>query len=207
MLDIIKKRRSIHNFIENTSIPKKDIIKLIKGVSYTPSGYNAQPWSFVVIENKKRMKDIQSIAFDQKHVSKASAIIIVLGDTNIGRNAEVLLKDWVKFGYCTEKEVPAYMNSFCKNRSEQKKREMCIRNVSMAAMNLLLIAEDMGLATCPMMGFNQPKLIEYLELPIDIIPVLMVAIGYEDQGKEKPQLPRKHIEEILHFEEYGKSSL
>jgi putative NAD(P)H nitroreductase len=206
MFNIVKKRRSIHNFIPNKMIPKEDIQKLIEGVSYTPSGYNAQPWSFVVIEKKERLKDIQGIAFDQKHVSQASAIIMVLGDVNIGRNAENLLKDWVKFGYCTQKEVPVYMNAFCKKRPENKKREMCIRNVAMAAMNLLLIAEDMGLATCPMMGFNQPLLIDYLKLPEDIIPVLMVAIGYEDKGKEKPQLPRKKLEDILYFEEYGNNS-
>lgn len=204
MLETIKNRRSVHHFIPHKKISKSDIEKLIKITSFSPSGYNAQPWEFLVIQDKKRMKDIQKIAFDQKHVSQASAVIIILGDTNIGRNAEKILKDWVKYGYCTKEEVPAYMNALCKKRSETKRREMAIRNCSMAAMNLLLVAEDIGFATCPMMGFNQPMLAEYLKLPEDIIPILMVAIGYEDKGKEKNQLPRKNLEDTLYFEEYKK---
>jgi putative NAD(P)H nitroreductase len=204
MIQTIKKRRSVHHFLPNKEISKAEIESLIEVVSHSPSGYNAQPWEFVVVQDKKRMQDIQKIAFDQAHVSKASAIIIVLGDTNFGRNAKVILNDWVKYGYCTEEQVPAYMNAFCKKRAESKRREMSIRNCSMAAMTLLLAAEDMGFATCPMMGFNQPMLSEYFGLPEDIIPVLMVAIGYEDRGKEKKQLPRKKVKDLLHFEVYKK---
>jgi nitroreductase len=39
----------------------------------------------------------------------------------------------------------------------------------------------MGLATCPMLGFNQPSLSDFLDLPEDIIPIMMITIGYEDE--------------------------
>ena len=62
MLETIKNRRSVHHFIPHKKISKSDIEKLIKITSFSPSGYNAQPWEFLVIQDKKRMKDIQKIA-------------------------------------------------------------------------------------------------------------------------------------------------
>ena len=204
-LEAIESRRAIHNYIKWKKIPKEVFEKLVYYTSFTPSWYNAQPWEFLIIEDQKKKDDLKQIAFGQEHVPDASAIVIVLWDTLIWRNAENILKDWVKYGYCTEEKVPAYRNAFTKKRSKQRLREMCIRNVSLAVMTFMLAAEDMWLATCPMMGFNQPMLCEYLELPEDIIPIMMIAIWYEEEGKEKKQLPRKKVEDLMYFEKYWRN--
>jgi nitroreductase len=74
----IKTRRAIHNYIPNKKIPKEDFEKLVDTVRCTPSGYNAQPWEFVVIEDEEKKKELQKIAFNQAHVTDASAVICVL---------------------------------------------------------------------------------------------------------------------------------
>jgi nitroreductase len=43
-----------------------------------------------------------------------------------------------------------------------------------------------------------------LDLPEDIIPIMMITIGYEDEWKEKKKLPLKKVSEILHFWEFTK---
>jgi len=208
-IDLLKSRRSIHNYIPNKKIPKEDFKKIIEAVRYTPSWYNAQPWEFVVIEDEENKKELQKIAFKQAHVTTASAVICVLWDTKIWRNAEQILKDWVEFWYCKPEKVPAYRNAFIKNRSEQRLREMTIRNVSLSCMNILLAAKELWYATCPMLWFNQPSLSDFLKLPEDIIPIMMITIWYEDlwddwKGIEKQKLPLKKIEEVLHFESFDK---
>ena len=206
LLETIKSRRAIHNYIPNKPIPKETFKDLIEVTSFTPSWYNAQPWEFVIIEDKEKLKKLKEIAFWQEHVTQASAIIVVLWDTVIWRRADELLKDWVKYWYCTEDKVPAYKNAFCKKRKEQRLREMCIRNVSLACMNLMIAAETMWLATCPMLWFNQPSMSDFLSLPRDIIPIMMISIGYEDKWKEKHRLPRRKVEDMLYFEEYKTST-
>jgi nitroreductase len=78
VFEALKTRRSIHNYIPNKKIPKEDFKKIFDVVRYTPSGYNAQPWEFVVIEDQEKKKKLQEIAFNQKHVADASAVICVL---------------------------------------------------------------------------------------------------------------------------------
>lgn len=202
--ELLKSRRSIHNYIKNKKIPKEDFEKIFNVVRCTPSWYNAQPWEFVVIEDEEKKKELQKIAFNQSHVSDASAVICVLWDTNIWRNAEKILKEWVEYWYCKEEKIPAYRNAFVKKRSEQRLREMTIRNISLACMNILLAAKELWYATCPMLWFNQPSLSDFLELPKEIIPIMMITIWYEDKWKERKKLPLKNLSEILHFEKFDK---
>ena len=201
--EILKKRRACHNYLPDKEFTDEQFRELIEMVAMTPSGYNAQPWEFVLIRDKEMLKNIQSIAFDQEHVTQCSAMIAVLGDLNIGRNADEILKDWVKYGYCTEDKVPTYRNTFTKNRKRDRLFGMALRNAALSVMTMLYAATDMGLATCPMMGFSQRKLIEFLEIPEDRIPVMLVAIGYEDEGKERERLPRKSIDRMIFREKFG----
>ena len=201
-LKILEKRRACHHFLPNKKISKKLIEQLITQTSLTPSGYNAQPWEFIVIQDKKRLQKIKKIAFDQAHLKNASATVVVLGDMNIGRNVDQLLEDWLKLGYCTEEELPAYRNSIAKNRSEKKRRDMALRNSMLAAMTLIYTAENAGLATCPMMGFSQHQLEDFLNIPEDRIVALMIALGYENKGKTLPRLPRKKTKDLVYWEKF-----
>jgi putative NAD(P)H nitroreductase len=201
---LLNKRRACHNFQAGVTIPKKDIETIITEAGLSPSGYNCQPWEFIAIQKKENLKKIYEIAFKQEHLKNASAVIIVLADTNIGRNVDALLKDWVKFGYCSEEEVPVYRNSIAKNRNPQKKETMALRNAMLACMTLIYSAENLGYSTCPMMGFNHTLLEEFLEIPEDRVVALMIAIGKEDKNAKKlERLPRKPLSQILRYEKWS----
>lgn len=201
-IDLLKKRRACHHFLPDKKISDQDLKDIIENTSLTPSGYNAQPWEFVIIRKKENISKIQEIAFKQKHIKDASAIIVVLGDMFIGRNVEKILDDWLKHNYCTENELQAYRNSIAKNRSPEKRKQMALRNAMLAAMTLIYAAENKGYATCPIMGFSQHQLEDYLKIPEDRTIALMIAIGHEDPGKENKQLPRKTVEEMVHWERF-----
>ena len=72
---------------------------------------------------------------------------------------------------------------------------MTLRNCSLAAMTFMYAAEDLGLATCPMMGFRQLDLKRHLGLKENELPIMLIALG--KSGDEEPQqLPRKTAEEL-----------
>lgn len=200
--ELIKKRRACHNFIPDKTIPKEDLVKMIEETALTPSGYNAQPWEFIIINSPENIEKVAKIAYSQKHIHNASAIIIVLGDKEIGRNVDKILEDWIKYGYCTEEEIPVYKNSIAKNRKDEKKEIMALRNAMLASMTLIYSAENMGYSTCPIMGFSHTELEKHLEIPSDRVVALMIAIGYGETAKEKPRLPRKSTEEMIHWEKF-----
>ena len=54
-LELVKKRRSIRRFRPDP-IPDEYVNKIIEAARWAPSGYNSQPWEFVVVKEKK-LKD------------------------------------------------------------------------------------------------------------------------------------------------------
>jgi nitroreductase len=52
----IKTRRSIRKF-KIKPIPKKLILEIIEAGRYAPSSHNSQPWRFIAVTNKKRIKE------------------------------------------------------------------------------------------------------------------------------------------------------
>ncbi len=201
---LVKKRRATHHFDPNFKLSDEKFKKLIEVTRFAPSGYNAQPWKFILIRDLKSLEKISTIAFGQKHVIEAGNVIVVIGHTKIVEDPDHLLQDWVRYGYCTEDKVPTYKHTFTKHRAEGRLRQMALRNGAIVAATLLYAAEDMGFSTCPMMGFSQPQLAKFLELPRDYIPILLVPIGKGIPEKEKPQLPRKEVDDLIFFEKFGK---
>ena len=61
-LDLVKSRRSIRRF-RPAPIPDEYIEKIIEAARWAPSGYNSQPWEFVVVKDKK-MRDSILQPFD-----------------------------------------------------------------------------------------------------------------------------------------------
>ncbi len=57
IVEIIKTRRCVREYKED-QIPDEDIKFLIDCARYAPSGFNMQPWSFLVIKNKDVMRKI-----------------------------------------------------------------------------------------------------------------------------------------------------
>lgn len=54
-LELVKNRRSIRRFRPDP-VPGEYIDKIIEAARWAPSGYNSQPWEFVVVKDKK-LKD------------------------------------------------------------------------------------------------------------------------------------------------------
>lgn len=201
--ELAKKRRAAHHFLSDKEVTNTEVEKIMEAVRLTPSGYNAQPWEFIVVRSPETKKAIHEFAFGQQQVLDASALIIVLGDKEIGRHAERIINEWVENGYCTEEEIQTYINSMKKERSDEKRKNMALRNSALAAMTFMYAAEAQGLATCPMMGFSQIKLKELLEVPKDRVITMMIALGHADHNQERKRLPRKEIKEMLYWEKFG----
>ena len=66
-LELIKTRRSIRQFKSNP-IPDECVDKIIEAARWAPSGFNTQPWEFVIVRDQKLRDDIvQIIGKDREH--------------------------------------------------------------------------------------------------------------------------------------------
>jgi nitroreductase len=60
LLDLVKKRRSIRRF-KPDPVADGDIEKILEVARWAPSGFNMQPWEFVVVKKAELRKHIVDI--------------------------------------------------------------------------------------------------------------------------------------------------
>ncbi len=59
-IDCIKTRRSIRKFLSD-SIPRDLLNEVLDCARHSPSAMNSQPWTFVVVTNKKQKQELSSL--------------------------------------------------------------------------------------------------------------------------------------------------
>ncbi|AAM24999.1 nitroreductase [Caldanaerobacter subterraneus subsp. tengcongensis MB4] len=75
-LEVLKKRRSVRKYIDKP-IPKEILEDIIDCARLAPSGNNAQPWHFIVITDKEKLKFIAEKATYGDFIKNAAACVIV----------------------------------------------------------------------------------------------------------------------------------
>lgn len=72
----IKMRRSIRSYLPNL-IPDKDLFEILEVGLYAPSGKNRQPWKFVIIKDKHKIRQISKIATYSRFIRNAPVLVLV----------------------------------------------------------------------------------------------------------------------------------
>ncbi len=80
----------------------------------------------------------------------------------------------------------------------QLQRDEAVRSASLAAMTLMLSAQGLGLASCPMVGFDAELLAAGFGLQAHELPVMLVAVGHA-AGTPRPQKARRPLADILAY--------
>lgn len=76
-LEAIKARRSVRRYQPDKKIDKDKIEKILDAGRWAPSARDTQPWQFVVVEDKTRLKEFADITDYGKFIKDASACIAV----------------------------------------------------------------------------------------------------------------------------------
>src|SRR5579864_1834500 len=84
----VKDRRATPSF-EDVPIHTADLEKIIRAGLEAPSGYNTQPWRFVVVRDPEQKKKLRAAAFGQPKVEQASAVIVACGDPQGWKNGDL----------------------------------------------------------------------------------------------------------------------
>ncbi|MGR5145232.1 nitroreductase family protein [Photobacterium alginatilyticum] len=71
-----------------------------------------------------------------------------------------------------------------------------MRSASLASMSLMFAADEQGLSTGVVGGFDTEAVRSAFNLPSSILPVMLVTVGYPTAGNW-PQKLRKPLQEVL----------
>jgi nitroreductase len=201
----IYERRATPSF-DGAPVPPEDLKQILDAGLHAPSGYNMQPWRFVVVQSPEQKKRLRGASFNQGKVEEASAVIVACGDADGWRkDLDLMLQLGRKGGmpesYAAQAEssVPKYLSSF----SSSQMQGWLNKQVMLAFTHMMLMAEVMGYDTAPMEGFEQDKVHEVLRLPLSYWVVALLAIGHAN-GPDKFDGGRFDMGHTVFGEEFGK---
>jgi nitroreductase len=201
----IRERRATPSF-DGAPIPAEDLHKIIEAGLSAPSGYNMQPWRFVVVQGEEQKRRLRASAYNQGKVEEASAVIVACGDSDGWRkDLDLMLHEGLEGGmpesYASQARtsVPNYLAQF----SACEMHGWLNKMVMLAFTHMMLMAEVMGYDTAPMEGFEQDKVCETLKLPMSYWVVALLAIGHL-KGPDKFNGSRFPMAHTVFGEEFGK---
>jgi nitroreductase len=202
----IRERRSTPSF-DGEPIPASDLRQILDAGLHAPSGYNMQPWRFIVVQHPEQKKRLRAASYNQAKVEEASAVIVACGDRDGWRKD---LEEMLRLGraagmpesYAAQAAatVPAYLSEF----TNEQMIGWLNKQVSVAVTSMLWMAEVLGYDTAPMEGFEQKKVCETLKLPMSYWVVSLLAVGHL-KGPDKFDGGRFDLSHTVFGEEYGKS--
>jgi nitroreductase len=201
----IAERRATPSF-DGAPMPPEDLRRILDAGLHAPSGYNMQPWRFVVVQGTEQKRRLRAASYNQAKVEEASVMIVACGDADSWRkDLDPVLERGAEGGmpasYADQarKGVPNFMGSF----SSDQMKAWLNKQVMIAVTHMLLMAEVMGYDTAPMEGFEQDKVHEVLRLPLSYWVVAMLGVGHL-KGSDKYDGGRFEMAHTVFGEEFGK---
>ncbi len=192
-LEAVYARRAVKHFDPEHRLTEAEERKLLEATIQAPTSFNIQHWRFVVLRDPELRATIRKeFGNDQAQMTDASLLILFTADIKAWR------KDPGRYWNNAPKEVAEllvnWMGPFHDGR-EWLQRDEAQRSIGMAMQTLMLVAQDMGYQTCPMIGFDSEAVAKLINLPEDHVIGPMVAVG---KGVKQPwpkpgQLPLEQL--------------
>ncbi|MFC6834906.1 nitroreductase family protein [Halomarina ordinaria] len=205
--EVVRDRRSVHDYSDDP-VDDATLDDLFDLVRYSPSGFNLQPWEFLVLRDDENRQALQECAGGQEHVTDAPAAIVVLGNTDPAAHADRVFDDWLDKGYIPDEEtrdgLVEHVEGF-RDRSAEENRVWTTRSTALAAMTLMHAARSLGLSTCPMEGFDADAVRNTFDVDDGYEPVMLLTLGYPAEGaadRENDRKFRRPVDEFVHHESF-----
>lgn len=171
--DAILGRRSVRSF-DSAPVNDEQIFKIIEAGIMAPSAGNLQDRRFVIVRDRAKKIELAEASLSQMWITKAPVILAVC------IRMDIIEERYGKRGV----ENYAYVDA-----------ALCVQN-------MMVMAHDLGLASCYVGSFSEEEVSRILKIPGDIKIVALIPIG---KGLEKPPAPtRFDIHTVTYTEEYGK---
>jgi nitroreductase len=203
-IDVINNRRAVNFFDPDKDVSDETLRAMIETAAKTPSSFNLQPWSLIVLRGHEEKKRLQSLAWNQPKVSEAPVTLIVLADIDGWKEGhpfvEKNFQEMITANAMNEDQRQWFADSRTSlyGESEDKQLAFACKNTGFFAMSLMLAAKNLGLDTHPMDGFDHDAVGEEFNIPDNYWIPLLLAVGYFNKDMELPPPKwRKSFEEIV----------
>jgi nitroreductase len=176
VLEAIHQRRSVRSYLDKP-VPDGVLEQILEAGTWAPSAGNMQAWEFVVVKDPEARRKVVDTT-----------------DAGITARAGVYTQEWMMAAPVIV--VVCYDLKRMTARYGTKGRELMTKLDCMGCVeNMLLAATHLGLGSCVAVGFDPQALKESLPIPKEIVPFLLVTLGYPAYHQPPPY--RLPVEDVV----------
>ena len=177
-LELVSSRQSVRAFDPERPVEREKLDRIIEIARLAPSACNAQPWSFVLVDDpelKNKVADATSSrVLGMNHFTKQAPVHLLLVEEKV--NISSGIGGWIK------------------------KKDYAQMDLGIVAAHIVLAAQAEGLGTCIVGWFDEDKVKDLLHIPASKRVWLDIVIGYGTQPLRKKN--RKSVDKILLYNRY-----
>lgn len=175
-LQLVNSRQSDRAYDKERAVEVEKLERILEAGRLSPSACNAQPWKFVVVNDRELARK----------VGKAAA---GLGMNKFAKDAPV---------HILVVEESANITSLLGGKVKGK--HFPLIDVGIAAAHVVLAAESEGLGSCILGWFDEKEIKELTGIPESKRLLLDIVVGYP--LKEKRKKMRKPKEKVVSYNKY-----
>lgn len=178
--EVIHARKSVRKFNSEYQIAPEVIEEMLQEATLAPSSSNLQPWRFIVIQDDQAKKKIKEFSFNQEQMETSSAIIAVIGDTEMYHNIDEIYLSNLKAGNIDEVNVQRLIDNakaLYPSAPTDARLTIAAFDAGLVSMQLMLIAKAKGYDTVPMGGFDKAQFAKEFNLEDRYVPLVLIALG------------------------------
>lgn len=198
--NLIETRVTTGHFDATRSIDDSAIRTMLRLATQAPSAFNLQNWHFIAVRTAEAKEQLRTLSFGQPQVKEAAVTFIVCGQLDGYRHLHETLQPSVEAALipATLQERWSAMVNDLHRDNPQLQRDEAFRSASLAAMILMLAAQDQGFASGALSGFDATGVTETFGLSDHLVPVMLVTVGHPS-GDPRPGKARKPIDAVLEY--------
>ncbi|HEX8071886.1 MAG TPA: nitroreductase family protein [Pyrinomonadaceae bacterium] len=203
LTEVLLERRATPEFTDE-EVPEEYLEAILRLGLQAPSGYNLQPWRFIVVRDPANRQRLQAVAFNQPKVGQAPVVVIAVGmKEEWQRTADEVFREGAERGAGKIETWEKYRDSaFGFLNGMQHMPTWVNRHTMIAFTAMMLAAEAYGFDTAPMEGFDAAAVKREFNLPEEAEVCALLAIG-RAAGPEKPYPGRFGLGRVVFSERYG----
>ncbi len=172
--DAIYQRRAVKHYDATHRLSDDEIAKLMEAAIQSPTSFNIQNWRFVLVTDAEQRVEMRAAANDQAQFTDASLLVVLTADVQAWQ------KDPQRYWRNAPNDVAEllvnWMGPFYEGKP-QLQRDEAMRSCGIAGQTIMLAAKAMGYDSCPMIGFDQEKIAQIINLPEDHAIGFIIAVG------------------------------
>jgi nitroreductase/dihydropteridine reductase len=193
--NIVEERWATKHF-DGKKIDEDKIEQIKEMIRLSPSALNLQPWKIKIIADENLKEKLSAASMDQPQIKSCSHLLVFCANSDLEGNADRVINNLKTSGIPEEniQFLKSVLNNFLSMLPGEAGICEAQQNAFIPAITAIYAAKSLGIDSCPMQGFDRAAYSEILELPANLVPTIIVPLGYTaDTPMPKVRFPKEEI--------------